>query len=238
MAFEKRFTGEQILEHEGSSLGKDSKLRQSKTTLKFYPLLLMEVKFTNSDHLTHEGVILWDLIDGEMIIDARSWEKTHGFADCIQAHTNHHEYQVIKAIVKNHNQMHKKDLMQLVDIQLPLLEKWLKRCLKKKLIVCHKKTYHIHIQNPKFSFIPMTKVSMPLITRQYKNIEKSKKYFSSTQIIQTAKAVFEHDFSIRRSYEVYLPVYSFSKQNRDGSTQTLYYNALNGKPFFPSGLSS
>ncbi len=237
IAFEKRFSSEQILDNERFSLLSHQKLKQSQITLKFYPLLLMEVKFTSPDHSTHEGVILWDLIDGEMVIDADSWKKTHGFADCIQAHTNRYEYQIIKAIIENHNQIHREVLNQLVNIDPLLIEKWLKRCVKKKLVVCHKKTYRVHIQNPRFSFVPMTKIAMPLATRNYRNVERSKKYFSSVQIIQTAKAAFGNDFAIRRSYDVHLPIYSFSMQNRDGSIQIVYYNALNGQRFFPSGLS-
>ena len=44
-----------------------------------------EVKYTTSDDKTHESIMLWDLTDGEMVINTKNWEKTHGFGDCITA---------------------------------------------------------------------------------------------------------------------------------------------------------
>ena len=52
-------------------------------TLKFVPYLLMDVKYIRTQDKTGEGVILWGLVDGEMVINTGTWEKTHGFTDCI-----------------------------------------------------------------------------------------------------------------------------------------------------------
>jgi len=37
------------------------------------------------------------------------------------------------------------------------------------------------------------------------------------------------DFAIRKTTEIFLPVYSIVVQNPDGSQMTTYWNALNGK---------
>ena len=55
------------------------------------------------------------------------------------------------------------------------------------------------------------------------------KRFRTSQIETTAKAAFGNDFAIRKTTEIFLPVYSIVVQNPDGSQMTTYWNALNGK---------
>jgi len=50
-----------------------------------------------------------------------------------------------------------------------------------------------------------------------------------TAAVKTAKAAFGDDFAIRKTTEIFLPVYSIVVQNPDGSHMTTYWNALNGK---------
>jgi hypothetical protein len=56
-----------------------------------------------------------------------------------------------------------------------------------------------------------------------------KKRYRSSQIETIAKAAFGNDFAIRKTTEIFLPVYSIVVQNPDGSQMTTYWNALNGK---------
>src|ERR1700722_5862497 len=64
-----RYTASQIMDVNRRHLLKDNRHRYLEPSMKFYPYLLLEVKYTVSDRKTREGVILWDLIDGEMVID-------------------------------------------------------------------------------------------------------------------------------------------------------------------------
>ena len=66
---ESRFSASQLLE-------KEKGINQSEFFLKYHPYLLMEVKFINQASVSEEGVILWDLIDGEMVLDSKIWKKT------------------------------------------------------------------------------------------------------------------------------------------------------------------
>ena len=109
-----------------------------------------------------------------------------------------------------------------------MLDAWLDRCLKKKLIVCHQGIYRIHLESPKMAFTPMTQVSFPLITKNSKHPEKLKRNYSISQITRVAEAAFGEDFAIRQTHEIYIPIYSLAIQNTDGSYQTTYWNALNG----------
>lgn len=97
---EMRYTADQIMETNRKSLLKDNRHKYLEPSLTFYPYLLFEVKYLVSETKTKEGVILWDLTDGEMVIDTKKWEKTHGFADCIHANTDRHEFKVINLLAQ------------------------------------------------------------------------------------------------------------------------------------------
>ena len=88
---EPKFSATQLLE-------KEKAYHQSETTLQFHPYLLMEVKFINQASLSEEGIILWDLIDGEMVLNSETWRKTHGFADCINTLATYEEYKIITSL--------------------------------------------------------------------------------------------------------------------------------------------
>jgi hypothetical protein len=77
--------------------------------------------------------------------------------------------------------------------------------------------------------IPETKLAHWLVTKPTKKAVRVKKRYSASQIQKTAKAAFGNDFAIRRTTEIFLPVYSIVVQNPDGTLMTSYWNALNGK---------
>src|SRR3989339_612343 len=80
---EVRYSAESLMDSHRKELLKDSDHVYLEPTLKFVPYLLMEVKYNRTHDKTGEGVILWGLVDGEMVINTSTWEKTHGFTDCI-----------------------------------------------------------------------------------------------------------------------------------------------------------
>jgi len=227
-ALEPRFTANQIMENERPKILKDSHQHFGDYSMVFHPFLLMEVKFSRSNHTTGEGVILWDLLDGEMVLNTQTWEKSHGFADCIHMHADSYELKIISTIAKNGNRADRQTLSQAMNLESAMLDAWIDRCIKKKLIACHQGTYRIHLESPKMAFTPITQVNFPLITKNSKHPEKLKRNFSTAQITRIAEAAFGDDFAIRQTHEVYLPIYSITIQNNDGSYQTTYWNALNG----------
>ena len=78
---------------------------------------------------------------------------------------------------------------------------------------------------------PETKIDQWLVSKPVKNAKRLSKKLRSSQIESVAKAAFGNDFTIRRTSEIFLPVYNIVVQNPDGSQTTTYWNALNGKRF-------
>src|SRR5262245_44677268 len=85
LTLEARYTPDQIMEQHRYELLSDNEHTFKEPSLKFYPYILMEVKYSLADKKTREGVILWGMEDGEMVINTETWDTTHGFDDLITA---------------------------------------------------------------------------------------------------------------------------------------------------------
>lgn len=226
---ETRFTASQIMEKEKLSLSNSSDARGHSPVLRFHPYLLMEVKFTTSDDQTEEGIILWDLMDGEMVLNTKSWEKTHGFADCINANADQNEYSILMTIAKNGGKASHQNLMQALNTEAHLFERALERARKKKLIVQQGNDYRIHLNHPIMDVLPSTTMLDPLVIKSSKHSERMQRQFSPGQIKRAAEAAFGANFAIRSAQDVFLPIYSMTIQHPDGSLHTTHWNAFNGK---------
>ena len=228
-AFETSYTPRQLMDKERSGLLKGPDYHFLEPTLSYVPYLLMEVKYTNTTHTTEEGVLLWDLSDGEMVIDTESWEKTHGFADCIHMGAGRQEHLILSTIQDLGGKADRNSLLKSLSIEPHLLDVYLDRARMKKLITQHDHTYRIHLNHPKIHVSPSTEINHPIVTRPCRHKEKGARQFSVSKIKKTAEAAFGGDFAIRSTQEVYLPVYSITVQRPDGTIYTTHWNGVNGK---------
>jgi len=226
---EVRYTPEQIMEENKRHLLKSSKHKYLSPVLKFYPYLLLEVKYSISTEKTGESIILWDLIDGEMVTETKNWEKTHGFGDCINAKANKSEFQILNALAKRGGALERDALMNLLSSENPSLSAWIESCRRKKLIVLNGQNYRLHMQNPKLAISPQTEIYDRIVTKSFTNAPKITPRYSPREIKRVASFAFGEDFAIRTTRSVFLPVYSIVVQNPDGSLHSSYWNALNGK---------
>jgi hypothetical protein len=75
---EARLSAKQIMEANKRKLLKDDRHHFLEPVTLFTPYLLLEIKYTKPDHTTGEGMILWDLTDGEMVMHTQGWDKYMG----------------------------------------------------------------------------------------------------------------------------------------------------------------
>lgn len=227
---EVRFTADQLMETHKKALLKDHRHKYLEPVLKFYPYSLMEVKYIVGDK-TVEGVMLWDLYDGEMVLDTADWDKTHGFGDCINARAEREEFKVINILAKKGGSCDRQELAKLLHIENDILDGWVEGLRKKQLIVQTGNKYRLHLQNPKLKALPETRIDQRLVTKPFKNALRATKNYSLAQIERVAKSAFGNNFAVKRTTDVFLPVYSVTVENPDGSIHTSHWNALNGKPY-------
>ena len=233
---EARFSAEQVMETHRRDLLKTMKHTYCEPTLKYYPYLLMEVKFSAKEGQTGEGVMLWDLVEGEMVTNTLNWEKTHGFSDCMTAGAEKHEFRILNLIAENDNKIDRDRLSRALQTENQILDTWIDSCRKKKLIVQTGNTYRLHLQYPKLSVLPETKLHDRLATKACKGIERINRRFTSAQVRRITECAFGNDFAIRNTIDIYLPVYGITVENPDGSIVTTHWNAVNGKPLPQTSL--
>ena len=223
-----KYSASQIMESHRRDLLKSARHQFLEPQLRFYPYLLMNVKYVHSDK-TEESVMLWDMCDGEMVLNTRSWEKTHGFGDCIQANTDRHEFKVIHALAKRGGACDRETLAKALHVENDVMDMWIDSLRRKKLIVQIGNRYRLHLEAPSIQSLPETILEERLVTQACKQSHRISKRFSLGQIDKISQAAFGTDFAIRYTKDVYLPVHCIVVQNPDGSIHSSLWNALNGK---------
>lgn len=229
---EARYLPQQIMDTHYKELLVDDSHHYLEPILKYHPYVMMEVKFS-SDKKTHEEAILWSLVNGEMVLNADTWEQTHGFEDAINAQATRDEFKIINALAKNNGFRSKDDLLADLKLDAEVINPWITSALDKHLITRKGNTLHLHFENPKILVIPQTKFNRLLVSKPYNYSQRVSEKYSPSQIEKIAKSAFGNDFSIRRMLEVYLPVYGINVENPDGSITTTYWNAVNGQMINP-----
>lgn len=233
LTLEARYTADQIMEQHRKELLGDDQHSFLEPTLRFYPYILMEVKYSLADRKTREGVILWGMEDGEMVVNTETWETTHGFDDLIAAGATRGDFKVVNALASKGNTLGHEELQRMLQVEPDLLDEWLQSARQKQLIVQRGNLYQLHFQNPRILVPPATKINQWLVTKPYNHAMRVQARFGKSDIEKTAKAAFGNDFTVRNAKEVFLPIYNISVLNPDGSVRASYWNALNGKRVFP-----
>ncbi len=226
---EVRYTPEQIMDTHTYTLLKSDEHRYLNSEIKYYPYLLMEVKYAADSRNTHEGVILWDMIDGEMVVNEHNWEKTSGFRDCIRNKVERTEFKILNLLARRGGTMDRDMLTKHLRVENEVLDNWIESCRKKKLIVQKGNDYRLHMQSPRLHVTPETKIDDKLVTKTFRKGGRMSQRVSESQIKRIATAAFGSDFVIRKATRVFLPVCQVTVENPDGSTHTSFWNTLNGK---------
>jgi hypothetical protein len=230
LTLEERYTAEQIMQSQKELLLQNERYSYQEPTLRFYPYLLMEVKYTGPNYKTREGVILWSLVDGEMVLDTHTWDKSHGFQDAINAQATEDDFRLMNTLARFRGTLPRSKLARELNVDEENLNRMIKNGAKKFLVIERGNEVQLHFQNPRLNVAPSTKINQWLVTKPYSHTQAVAKLYTKSQIERVAKACFGSDFTVRGSREVFLPVYRLEVLNPDQSLLTTYWNALNGKP--------
>ena len=237
VTLEARFLPEQILDaHKKDLLGSDKKTLQN-TTVKYYPYLLLDVKYPENNK-TREGVLLWGLNEGEIVLNTDSWETTHGFRDCLECRAGRSDFRLMQALAKRQGSLSMDELQKELHLERDVVQTWVNGAQKKGLVVQKGTLVQLHFENPKILVTPLTKIQQHLVSKPQGEAQKASRNYSKGQIMGITQAAFGNDFKIRNSEEIFLPVYSFEILNPDGSIQVSEWNALTGQKIVPHYLKS
>ena len=230
MTLEARYTPDQVMNKNKGELLQSKEYTFMQPRLHFSPYLLMDVKYIENENKTGEGVILWSEEEGEMVINTKTWEMTHGFEDCINVGATKEDFKVVNALAKHEKRaMTREELVNELYVESPVLEKWLAHCIKKNLIIQNGSKYRLHFEDPKLLILPETQVGQWLVTKSFKGSNRRHRKYNEIQIKKTAMSAFGPGFTIRTITEVFLPIYEIRVKNPDGSILTTYWNAISGQ---------
>lgn len=228
-----RFTVEHIT---NNGPGPGTKLHTCKVL--YLPLLKMDVKYRGAIG-TEEGIIVWDLVSGEMLMDLESWTYSHGLEDCLISDISHDAFLVLSSLSKKGKRRECTDVMGIskdTGLNYEFLDALLRDCTNLGLVVSKNNGYALHIQNPRLPDSPLSSSYQNLpsswtttqsrITRD----TKIKSTYTVEMVQQFAMKIFGPNFIIKRSSIVYLPLFLIQYNAPDGSLHTTYYNAFSGYP--------
>lgn len=234
LTLEARFTPQQLMESHKADLLATNQHSFDEPELKFHPYLLLEVKYSTSDKKTREGIMLWSLLDGEMVLNSDGWDKTHGFEDAIKAKATAQDFKILNALAKNNGTLSRDQMHKELHLEREIFDPWVESARLKHLVIVRGDLIQLHFQDPKILVTPQTKLSHALVTKPYNHAQRVKAKYDQRDIENITHAAFGQDFTIRTATLVFLPVYSIDVLNPDGSILTSYWNALSGQRIQPS----
>lgn len=232
---ESRFTVDQIIQQNRQELlGMDlnenhpSKRTIQNSTVVYYPYLLLNVKFATQQG-SREGMLLWGMNDGEVVLNTETWGKTHGFRDCLDCKANRQDLKILQALAKYPQGLTIEEIQKELGVEREELATWIDSSKQKHLITQKGNAYQLHFENPRLLILPQTQMNHPIVLKAQGTSIKANRRFTRNEIVTLAKNTFGNDFKIRSEEEIYLPVYRLTVLNPDESIQVSEWNALTGK---------
>lgn len=226
LTLEAKYSPEKVANDHRQELIADALHTMQDPSLKFYPYLLMDVKYIHQDKKPREGVLLWSQVDGEMVLDTDQWETSHGFADTMLAKANKDDFKILNTLAKYGGTLSFESLLKEMQFDADDLEPMIQSTIDKHLVIRKGNVLLLHFENPKILVLPQTRFKQNLVKKPYSQVVAIPKKFSRSEIEKIAQAAFGSDFTVRRTREIYLPIYNLDILNPDGSTLTTHWNAL------------
>ncbi|WP_181679011.1 hypothetical protein [Candidatus Protochlamydia amoebophila] len=233
---ESKYSPEQIINTHRQELVDSDRKTLQEPIQKYYPYLLLDVKYTE-DQRPREGVVLWGLTNGEIVLNSDTWETTHGFKDCLDCGASKNDFKIIQALARRQGALTIDELQKELKIEKEIFEPWIESAKQKHLIIQKGQILQLHFENPRFLVLPQTRLKQQIVSKPVTNDQKASKTYTRNQIVNLAQVAFGNDFKIRNEKEIFLPVYRFEVLNPDGSISASEWNALTGQPFQPASFS-
>lgn len=229
---ESRFTVDQILQKNQRELLTSKNFAFKGASVSYYPYLMMEVKYSKSREIAKEGILLWSLVNGEMVLDTNNWEITHGLGDAIQAQATSVEMKLLNILFQRKGSLSLDKLYKELAIERKACDEVIEAACKKSLIVRRGDIVYLYFNQPKFGLEPETRIGSWIVPKPHHSTKIFPRQYSRYQIERMAKvAFFEKNLVVRSAKEIYLPVYSIEVQDDHGVIYTSYWNALTGHSF-------
>jgi len=230
LVLKQKYTADDIVEAHRKELFGEKDASLDDVSLQFHPHLLMEVAYQTSSHRLGKGVLLWSLVDGEMVIDASSWEKTRGFSRALQAKADFQDFLVLNTLARFDGELSLQRLYRELRMDKGVFLSVMQRVKDKSLVMQKDAKVSLLGLNSCFPIAPRTTIGSWFMNRSYAHAKCVKVRYSEDEVQELALAAFgDRDFKIIRSSRVYIPVYNVLVRNHfDGSLDFSAWNGMTG----------
>ncbi|AHK63724.1 hypothetical protein BOKEGFJH_00848 [Chlamydia avium] len=231
--FERKFSAEQILNYFPEHV--DGKVA---IELTFVPHTLMSVRFSQEDPvkktmISKEGKILWNLSNGEMVLNTGTWSCSKGLRECLLLKAGRHDVSVMQALANLGGAASKESLSRALSMKNMRADKVIKSCQKKKLIFSTGSQIGSHFQQLQPIQGCTTEIpSPPVWLKKPRGVTLISPQFSEDRVCNLVEMIFGDNFLILSKDIVYVPIYKVLITATDNSERIEYINAVTGKPFY------
>lgn len=202
-----------------------------KVDLIYHPLAVLDIKYSDSDYSTHQGKLLWDLIDGEMIISSRTWKKTSGLQEYLEIPLSAEQLSIAKKLASSPQGITLQDLCTATNSTEEIINEPLEFLLEKQLVKSSKNLFFLHQASPRFPELPITILERDLFFTEKREEDILSPKIPLDKVKNFSKKLFERDFSILNASTYYLPVYRIHVENLSGEKKIIEWNGWTNRAF-------
>lgn len=239
--FENAFSAEDFLSRHAKTLLPTKQHTFGATRLFFCPHLFLQVKHSPDGRSTMASAMLWNLIDGELVLDTNSFEETQGFADCLSSKAGADDFRIL-LLLSRKGALTKDQIVQELGTDTQVVCDRIEDMRKRHLVVVASDVVRLHVESPLIKNDPSTAITRPLVQRKITKDDKLLPVYSKQDIEYLVKSAFGQDVAIRTSRLVFVPLYEIQILNPDGSIRRTFWNAVSGKELWknksPSSIRS
>lgn len=197
--------------------------------LLYTPCLLLEVKYNKNGRSTETAEMLWDLLEGEMILSTDHFQETSGFCDCLKSKANIDDFRMLHTLASRGGAMSQEALIQQSGIDEGRASSIIESLRYRHLITVTTDGIRLHVKNPLFRVDPETKMTRHIVQRKIQSSCTVPETFSESQIESLIQSAYGKDIAILESSFIWIPVWQMDITNPDGSMRRTFWNALSGK---------
>jgi hypothetical protein len=226
--FETAISPEELLSQHSKTLLPTKQHTFGSSTLHLAPHLLLQMKYSPDGRTTIATSMLWDMIDGELVLDTNSFDHTQGFADCITSKANADDFRILQLLTKK-GALSKEQLSQELGTDNEMVCDRVENLRKRHLVIVANDIVRVHVESPLLRVDPLTTITRPFVQRKVIHKDELQATYSKAEIEQLVKAAFGQDVAIRSSRLIFVPIYEIQVLNPDSSVRRTFWNAISGK---------
>jgi len=197
-------------------------------TLFFSPYLLVQGKYSPDGRSSQPASMLWDMTDGELVLDTNSFDHTQGFSDCLMSSANADDFRILHTLTKR-GPLSKEAITKELGSEDAVICDRIESLKKRHLVIVSGDIVRLHVETPLLKVEPITGITKPFVNRHSTHGVLISTVYSKSDIETLVKAAFGPDLAIRSSRVIYIPTYEIQINNPDGSHRKTYWNGISGK---------